>query len=420
VTRSGDGGAITDTRATSDTRAAIDTGGSGPRSGDEPADGPGDKPVSGPGDGPAAVAPHDIDVMRREIDMVPEVIATRLSDPGGHVQRIAEELTRRGIEDIYLVGCGDSQFAGQAAVLAFHRHTGVRAHAVHALDFARYQVRYLPEHSAVVCVSFSGKVGRTTEAAVQAARFGATTIALTNNTEGELARAADLVLPVDVPTLGFSPGTSSYLGLLATLDDLALRWAQARGRDSGPGRKLLEAIPELAAATLRSAAAPARKAAELLTAHHWITFLGGGPNEASARFGAAKLFEGPQLLGISTNIEEWAHEEYFISGRDTPVLLIAPEGASADRATEILSELDYIGARPLWVSELAPRYPALHLPLAGGAPEEFSPLLAALPLSLIGFHLAELLGKESYNFPSEEARTEHYDTIHRIVIGDPA
>jgi len=37
-----------------------------------------------------------------------------------------------------------------------------------------------------------------------------------------------------------------------------------------------------------------------------------------------------------------------------------------------------------------------------------------------GFHLAELVGKRSYNFPSEEARTEHYDTIHRATIGDPA
>ena len=60
------------------------------------------------------------------------------------------------------------------------------------------------------------------------------------------------------------------------------------------------------------------------------------------------------------------------------------------------------------------------LPLAPGVPEELSPVTAALPLSLIGFHLAGLVGKRSYNFPSDEARTEHYDTIHRATIGDPA
>ena len=55
-----------------------------------------------------------------------------------------------------------------------------------------------------------------------------------------------------------------------------------------------------------------------------------------------------------------------------------------------------------------------------GVPEELSPVTAALPLALMGFHLAELAGKQSYNFPSDEARTEHYDTIHRATIGEPA
>ncbi|GII58292.1 hypothetical protein Pth03_66810 [Planotetraspora thailandica] len=364
--------------------------------------------------------PYDIDVMRREIDMIPDVIAQRLADPGGHTERIAQVLTERGIEHLFLVGCGDSYFAGIAMALAFQKHTGIAARAVHALDFARYQVRYLPEHSAVVCVSFSGKVGRTTEAAAQARRFGHLSIALTNNETGALAEAAELVLPIGVPTLGFSPGTSTYLGMVATLGDLALRWGDARGNDTTQARAALAAAPALAAQTLRANAGPADKAARSLAGHGWITFLGGGPNESSAKFGAAKLFEGPQIVGVSTNIEEWAHEEYFVSSAGTPVVMVAPSGASADRAAEILSELDFIGALPIVVSDVVPEGPALHLPLAAGLPEEFSPLLAALPLSLIGFHLAEVLGKKSYNFPSKAAKTEHYDTIHRIVIGEPA
>ncbi|MFG1873801.1 PfkB family carbohydrate kinase [Sphaerisporangium sp. NPDC049003] len=363
---------------------------------------------------------YDIDVMRREIAMIPDVIAQHLDDPDGHVERIARILAERGIEHLFMVGCGDSYFAGLATALAFQRHTGISARAVHALDFARYQVRYLPERSAVVCVSFSGRVGRTTEAVVQARRFGHLAIALTNNQSGALAEAAELVLPIGVPTLGFSPGTSTYLGMVATLDDLALRWARARGRDTSAARAALTAVPALAERTLRANAGPADEAARSLAGHGWITFLGAGPNESSAKFGAAKLFEGPQVVGVSTNIEEWAHEEYFVSSAGTPVVMVAPSGAGADRAAEILSELDFIGAFPIVVSDLAPERPALHLPLAPGVPEEFSPLLAALPLSLIGFHLAEALGKKSYNFPSEAAKTEHYDTIHRVVIGEPA
>ena len=72
------------------------------------------------------------------------------------------------------------------------------------------------------------------------------------------------------------------------------------------------------------------------------------------------------------------------------------------------------------VSDAEPPGHTVHLRLAGGVPEEFSPVLAALPLAQAGFHLARLTGKRSYNFPSERAKQEHYATIHRATIGEPA
>jgi glucosamine 6-phosphate synthetase-like amidotransferase/phosphosugar isomerase protein len=158
-----------------------------------------------------------------------------------------------------------------------------------------------------------------------------------------------------------------------------------------------------------------------MAGHAWLTFLGAGPNLATAHFGAAKLFEGPQKLAVATNIEEWAHEEYFVSGPGTPVFLIAPSGASYDRASEILSELDYIGAHSVCISDTKPSVkPGVFIPLAPGLPEEFSPLLAALPLSLFAFYLSRASGQERFEFPSPEAAQEHYETIHRATQGEPA
>ena len=119
-------------------------------------------------------------------------------------------------------------------------------------------------------------------------------------------------------------------------------------------------------------------------------------------------------------LEEWAHEQYFITRPGEPVVLVAPSGASSDRAAEILSELNYIEALPVFVGDQAPPLPALLLPVAAGIGEELSPVLASIPLSQIGLHLMRLYGKRSYNFPDDEARREHYDTIHRVTIGDPA
>src|SRR5579863_2717174 len=122
-----------------------------------------------------------VDMMREEINMIPKLLAEQYEMLAGPLRRLTSELTSEGIENLYLVGCGDSAFAGAAAALAFQKHAGIHAEGVHALELARYRVRYLPERSAVVCISFSGKVGRTIEAAVQARRFGRRSIALTGS-----------------------------------------------------------------------------------------------------------------------------------------------------------------------------------------------------------------------------------------------
>jgi fructoselysine-6-P-deglycase FrlB-like protein/sugar/nucleoside kinase (ribokinase family) len=361
------------------------------------------------------------DVMREEIAMIPKLLTEQYETLGRLLSILARGLHNADIEHLYLVGCGDSAFAGAATALAFQKHAGVRAEGIHALEMARYRVRYLPQHSAVVCISFSGRVGRTIEAAKQARRFGHLVLALTGNLDSPLAQEATDVITLSVPTLGYSPGTSTYLAILAALLDLAVAWGEARGVDTAQAQSLLRNVPELAEQTLEAASEPAQRVAEQIAGNDWVTFLGAGPNLASAHFGAAKLFEGPQKLGVATSIEEWAHEEYFVSGAGTPVFLIAPSGASFDRASEILSELNFIGANAVFLSDRKPQVtPGAYIPLAPGLPEEFSSILAALPLSQFAFHLTRASGQERFEFPSPEAAQEHYETIHRVTEGEPA
>jgi sugar/nucleoside kinase (ribokinase family)/fructoselysine-6-P-deglycase FrlB-like protein len=364
----------------------------------------------------------DSEVMEREIATIPEVIRARL-EMSAQAASTAARLRELGVRHLVLVGCGDSYFACQAAVLAFNRHSGSRAHCEHALDFARYGVRYQPEKTAVVAVSFSGQTGRTIEAARQARAFGHQVIGLTGALDSPLAKAADWALSAEIPTFGFSPGTSTYAAMLVTLLILAAELgSQAEQRPEALTRyaKELDRLPELAQETLHLGEEASFAAAERVAGARMTTFLGAGPNEATARFGAAKLFEGGQQLAVTTNLEEWAHEQYFITRPGDPVVLIAPSGASTDRAAEILAEINYVDAAAVFVSDEAPPGPALHLRVAAGVGEELSPVLASLPLSQLGLHLMRLSGKRSYNFPDDDARREHYDTIHRVTIGEPA
>jgi glucosamine 6-phosphate synthetase-like amidotransferase/phosphosugar isomerase protein len=100
--------------------------------------------------------------------------------------------------------------------------------------------------------------------------------------------------------------------------------------------------------------------------------------------------------------------------------VVAPRGAATDRVGEILNELAFINADVTLISDEPSPKARNVIALAPGLPEEFSPLLAVLPLSLVAFYLAQLRGKRSYNLPGPQDRKEHYDTIHRATRGEPA
>src|SRR6516164_7385264 len=83
----------------------------------------------------------DSGVMEREITTIPAVIRDRL-ELAGQAAATVERLRESRIRHVVLVGCGDSSFACQAAALALNRYSGLRVSWEHALDFARYGVRY--------------------------------------------------------------------------------------------------------------------------------------------------------------------------------------------------------------------------------------------------------------------------------------
>ncbi len=371
--------------------------------------------------------PRSIAVMRDEIATIPSVIADQATRLRPALRALAAGIMPE-VADLTITGCGDSLYAGIATRLAFQRATGLRVAATEALEFVRYDVRYVaPEPPPVlVAVSYSGEVGRTIEAVATARRFGWQTAGLTGRPEGRLAKAVAEPILMHVPTLGFSPGTSTYLAMLTALLVFASELARARGRVERADEidDALARAPDLARATLALAEEPARRAAERLATAATSTFIGAGPSRATAAFGAAKLFEGPQRYGVVQDLEEWAHEQYFISGPATPIVVVAPTGASRDRAAELLAEMAFIRAPSILVTDVvdddAAQSAAMCLPITPGLAEPYSPLLTCLPLAQAAFFVAERLGRSSYGFPSAEHEREHYATIHRATQGEPA
>jgi glucosamine--fructose-6-phosphate aminotransferase (isomerizing) len=365
--------------------------------------------------------------MRHEIARLPDLMRSQLVDTWEAVQRQLDSLDAARIPRVVLTGCGDSYFVGIAASWAFQRYAGLPTEAIEALDFARYQVDGLPRGTLVIPVSYSGQVARTVEAARNAAHFGAEVLALTGRPERRLAQAAMGVLSVEIPGLGFSPGTTTYIGLLLAAYLLAIGLGRRRGViTESRTKELLAQLATLAGdveTTVKQSAALIREQAIGLAGSETVVFVGAGPNYASALFGAAKLFEGAQMNGVAQNTEEWAHLQYFVSGPSSRTVLLASRGRASDRSLEIATEMRFIATPFLVITDdpgldawqaLTPNVVAL----PAGVPEIFSPLLFAVPLSLLGYYLTVQRGKQSYNFASAAHEQEHYQTLHESAFRD--
>ncbi|GAC1427695.1 MAG: hypothetical protein NVSMB65_00570 [Chloroflexota bacterium] len=374
-----------------------------------------------------ADARRDIGIMLQEINQLPALIRSQVAATWQGVEEYLAYLDAAAVPRVVLTGCGDSLFVGQAARWAFERYGGVPAEAIEALDFCRYHVDSLPPGSLVVPVSYSGQVARTVEAAANALHAGAEVLAITGRPERRLGRTVPHVLTLQIPSLGYSPGTTTYIGLLVAAYLLAVGLGARRGLLPASRVRALLATLESAADLMEEAIATGSKTLETEAAYlaeaDTVVFLGAGPNYASALFGAAKLFEGAEMHGVAQNTEEWAHAQYFVSDARSRTVLLAPAGRSLDRAREIGAEMRFLPTPFLVITDdadtaawtaLTPRVASL----PAGLPEPFSPLLFAVPLSLLGFYLARARGKVSYNFKSPAHEHQHYETLHNSAFRD--
>ena len=90
-------------------------------------------------------------------------------------------------QKIFVTGCGDSWLAGIAAKPAFESITKIETNAIRAIEFSRIlsnkNLGYSPNTPLVILISYSGSGSRVIECAQRAVKYGANTIAITNNPE---------------------------------------------------------------------------------------------------------------------------------------------------------------------------------------------------------------------------------------------
>jgi glucosamine--fructose-6-phosphate aminotransferase (isomerizing) len=251
---------------------------------------------------------------------------------------------------------------------------------------------------------------------------GALTIGLTGTPNSKIYTCADHVIDIGIRGRepGPVPGTVSYVANLATLYWLGLAFgldAEHLSSDEAESHRqaILVALDQIREVAERNEAGIGQYG-EDHSAPQPLVLVGGGPNWATAHLGVAKLLEAALVLGVVQELEEWAHEQYFLTGPDLHTILIGADGVTADRLSPTAHGAVGLGA-PLAL--VLPEGVDLGVEAAAvwtypsDTPELLSPILTSVPLELLAHSLATKLDRHPFDYDNPTRKQISERTIYR-------
>lgn len=344
-------------------------------------------------------------VMLREIAMQPDFMKDNIDSMLEAARDMVATRDPGTLQHGFMIGCGDSYCAGLAARQFMMKAVGRYVEPVEALEFSRYLVNDLPPNSFVFGISNSGTVSRTIEGIRLAREKGAWTFAVTVSAKNKLAGTAETLIKVNAtPNIKqlengnrvVTPGSITYTASMLGLYIAAIAIGERLGTLSVEQSASLVTDLYATAVAMKDADAMtlqrARALASSFTPERRTVILGGGPNYATAYFAMAKWFEGLTRSAHLSQLEEWAHEHYFITGDKTDTFIILPPGAGHDRGLEQAQAAREMGARVIIIGAegdaAAQSASDVYFPMPKDIPETLTPFLYKLPFEYLSCEIS--------------------------------
>jgi glutamine---fructose-6-phosphate transaminase (isomerizing) len=239
-----------------------------------------------------------------------------------------------------------------------------------------------------VGISQSGRSPDVTSVIEEARRQGRPTLAITNNEDSPLGRAAELVLPLEAGEERAVAATKTYLNSLAAVALLSAALA-----DDDERLQQLQRIPERVGHQLERSFEDADRV-DRYREVSGATVVARGMCYGTAFEIALKIRELSGLLVEAYSPADLLHGPIAGIAPGWPVLVVAPSGPTLESVREIVSHVRARGARVLAISDDAPllRQVDTPLPLVHGVPEWLAPLVAVVPGQVTALRLATLRG----------------------------
>ena len=345
-------------------------------------------------------------VMLEEMAMQPDFVRANVDAMLDAVRSSLGDHPRREIGVGFTLGCGDSYCAALAARSFMMDATKRMIEPVESLEFSRYLVSYIPSDAFVFGVSNSGTVSRTIEGVRLARERNAWTFAVTVSPDSRLAETAETLVKVNAtPNIKeraggrrvVTPGTVTYTASMLGLCLAGIALGERVGSlDARRSRALVDQFHRLAdsmAAADETSRPIAAAIAASFTPSRKTVILGGGPNFATAYFGMAKWHEALTRPCHTSELEEWAHEEYFITDEQTDTFILLPPGGGRSRGLEQAMAAKEMGSRVIVIAaqddEDARRLADVFFAMPPGIPESLTPFVYKAPFEHLSCRIAD-------------------------------
>jgi glucosamine--fructose-6-phosphate aminotransferase (isomerizing) len=326
------------------------------------------------------------ELYRAEIREQPDALR-RMLDQESLFAAAAKRLAELRPSVVRLVGHGSSDNAASYGVYAFGLLPGWTALRDSISLSVYYRATLDLARSAVVALSQSGRTPDVVEYVARARQQGALTIAVTNESESELAQAAELLLPLAAGPERAVAATKTYVNQLAALALLAGSIA-SRG---GETRRALARVAELMAGALPELDRAVAKPANAFAFVGRMFVIGRGVEFATAREVALKLTETCRVAAEPLTATSLVHGPIAALDPLFPVWAIASRDETLPAVLEAAARAGEAGA-----AIVASGNAALEVERAAHAlpvPEPPSPLLAPLLSVLPGQLFAAALAR---------------------------
>ena len=299
---------------------------------------------------------------------------------------------------IIIIACGTSWHAGLVAEYIFEDLARIPVEVEYASEF-RYRNPVITERDVVIAISQSGETADTLAAIKLAKEKGAFVYGICNVVGSTISRTTDSGTYTHAgPEIGVA-STKAFTTQITVLTLIALKLAKIKGTISQSNYRLhlnaLEAIPDQVNNALKKNGDIEEIAKVFKDATNFL-YLGRGYNFPVALEGALKLKEISYIHAEGYPAAEMKHGPIALIDEQMPIVVIAVNSNHYDKVVSNIQEIKSRKGKIIAVvteGDTVVREIADYIMEVPNTPEALSPLVTTIPLQLLSYHIALMLGR---------------------------